>query len=501
MNNRTSIPISTIIIPNRLRKDYGDLDLLKHSIHIYGLLQPIIINQDNTLVAGGRRLRAHVELNLPSIDVCYYETLSEGQRLELEALENIIRKSMTWQEECLAMLRIYRQRRTEADLNAESQRWNQRIACELFGISIGALNYVLVVARKLDEELKTPRDGPTPYHSCSSAQEAYRVVYLGEQEKLALAELAKRQASATHTKEQEDQFKVLVSEVNAAKASPELLAFEKARYESNPHNKQSFAEYWASKVQLAVQAESTVFLSSRLNNVDCIPYMLQEGGEGLYSAIFTDIPYGIDMEMLNQNNQHGGLTDLARVQEEHDVEENMSLMEKFFPAAFKATKDKAFLVTYCDVMQWQYMYDLAVGAGWNVQRWPFIWHKTAAMNQCAAYNTTKNYEILMFCRKPGTVLIKPINSSIELAGSEAARMEYGHPFSKPAAITQLILPSIAAEGSTILEPFAGRGSIAVEATKLKYNVISCEKQEDHYNALVENYKKYYLSLNPNTTFR
>jgi len=500
MQRTTSLISDINITEERLRKDNGDLELLKHSISVYGLLQPIVINQNRELIAGGRRLAAHKELGLKTIDVVYYETLSEGQRLELEALENIIRKQMTWQEECLSMLRIYKQRSREAALNPETEKWNQRLASELFGISIGALNYILVVARKLEAELSLPPEAPRPYHACSSAQEAYRVVFLGEQEKAALAELAKRQAAATQTKAQEDAFKVLVSEVKAVQSSPDLLAAERARYESNPHNnKQSFEEYWKNKVQVAQQAESTVFLSNRLHNGDCIPYMLD--CPDCFHAIFTDIPYGIDMEMLNQNNQHGGLTDLDRVKEEHDVEENMKLMERFFPAAFRCTKEKAFLVTYCDISQWQYMSDLATAAGWCVQRWPFIWIKTTAMNQCASYNTTKNYEIMMLCRKPGTVLIKSINSSTELAGSEAARMEYGHPFSKPAAITQLLLPAIAVPGSSILEPFAGRGSIAIEATKLRYNVIACEKQEDHFNALMENYKRYYLSLNSNTVFK
>ena len=86
--------------------------------------------------------------------------------------------------------------------------------------------------------------------------------------------------------------------------------------------------------------------------------------------------------------------------------ENMTLLSKFFPAAYKVTREKAFVVVFGDLMQWQYMYDLAVKSGFAVQRWPIIWRKVnqSVMNNCAMYNTTKDYEIILVCRK------RPLNA-------------------------------------------------------------------------------------------
>src|SRR5947207_5771464 len=135
--NRTPQPLTEVIVPERCRKDYGDLKLLKDSIARFGLIQPIVINQDKVLGAGGRRFAAHSERGLPTIDVVYKETLAESERQEMEALENIARKAFTWTEEALAVYRIHKQREREAALSGDT--WNSRLACELFVVSTGAL--------------------------------------------------------------------------------------------------------------------------------------------------------------------------------------------------------------------------------------------------------------------------------------------------------------------------------------------------------------------------
>lgn len=500
--NRESLPLTDIKVPERFRRDYGDLTLLKDSIKQYGLIQPIVITQDRTLIAGGRRYTAHMELGLPTIDIVYKETLTEAERQECEAIENIVRKSFTWTEEAIAIRRIHNTRRINSMLG--DGEWNTRLACELFGISKGALDYVLQVAFKLEEELKLPED-QRPYHQYNSCSEAYRLGILGEIEKQGLALLA-----AKHKKLAESvpaapaavaQQAAVVAEVAKAEASPDALADLKEKYYSNPLNApNSFESYWKSRQEQKREYENTIPLSSRLFHGSCVAYMNER--PAVFHHIITDIPYGIDMDMLNQQNPHGGLTDLDRVEESHQVEENMDLMNQFFPAAFKCTKEKAFLITYCDVMQWQYMYDIAVGAGWNVQRWPIVWHKqSGGMNQCAQYNTTKNYDIIMVCRKPGSTLVKPLTSSIILASHEAAKTDCKHPFSKPYDVTRILAECISIKGDTFLEPFAGGGSIAIELTRQERNVIACEKDEHHYNLLVENYKQFYLKLNPATVFK
>lgn len=83
--------IKDIIIKDRVRKDLGDISLLKKSIERYGLLHPIIINKNNQLVSGERRLTAAKELGWEDIDVVIKE-LTYKEALNIEITENTARK-------------------------------------------------------------------------------------------------------------------------------------------------------------------------------------------------------------------------------------------------------------------------------------------------------------------------------------------------------------------------------------------------------------------------
>ena len=52
------INIEDIKIKKRVRKNLGDLEALKNSLRIYGLLNPITLNSKYELIAGERRLQA-----------------------------------------------------------------------------------------------------------------------------------------------------------------------------------------------------------------------------------------------------------------------------------------------------------------------------------------------------------------------------------------------------------------------------------------------------------
>lgn len=87
--------IADIIIGARHRKDLGDLDALAESIRTLGLLQPIGIHEDLTLVFGHRRLLACVLLGWTEIDVRIVNVSSIALG---EMTENEVRKNFTESE-------------------------------------------------------------------------------------------------------------------------------------------------------------------------------------------------------------------------------------------------------------------------------------------------------------------------------------------------------------------------------------------------------------------
>ena len=61
------IPFDSLIITNRTRKDFGDIKSLVESISAVGLLQPIVINENNELIDGQRRIKAYTKLGIKQI--------------------------------------------------------------------------------------------------------------------------------------------------------------------------------------------------------------------------------------------------------------------------------------------------------------------------------------------------------------------------------------------------------------------------------------------------
>ena len=92
------VPIKDIKIKRRVRKDLGNLDDLKDSLRLYGLMNPITLNSKYELIAGERRLQAAIAIGWTNINANIIDNLSEVEQLEMELEENNQRKEFTDQE-------------------------------------------------------------------------------------------------------------------------------------------------------------------------------------------------------------------------------------------------------------------------------------------------------------------------------------------------------------------------------------------------------------------
>ena len=89
------IPVDSIEIPERVRKDLGDLTPLMESLQKIGQLNPITVTPDFKLVAGHRRLTAVRQLGWKTIEAQIVEAVDELRCLEMELEENLYRKDFT----------------------------------------------------------------------------------------------------------------------------------------------------------------------------------------------------------------------------------------------------------------------------------------------------------------------------------------------------------------------------------------------------------------------
>jgi len=100
------IPLEEIIVKKRIRKDVGDVSSLADSIRRFGLINPIVINKRNVLIAGRRRLEAVRNLGWRTVNAAVIDSTDELSKLEFELEENLHRQDLSLEEIAKANDRI-----------------------------------------------------------------------------------------------------------------------------------------------------------------------------------------------------------------------------------------------------------------------------------------------------------------------------------------------------------------------------------------------------------
>jgi DNA modification methylase len=136
------IPVDDIVVGDRIREDLGDIDSLRNSIARVGQLNPIILHKDdNSLIAGFRRLTCVKSLGLKTIQATYKEEQSELMQKVIEHDENI-HKEMTWSEIAQVRVQIHHllQQEHGKAVKGHGGGWSQADTAKYLGISEGALS-------------------------------------------------------------------------------------------------------------------------------------------------------------------------------------------------------------------------------------------------------------------------------------------------------------------------------------------------------------------------
>ena len=481
---RTLYPVSQITEGTRVRKDYGDLKDLADSIAENGLIHPIVINTKGVLIAGGRRFRAMTTiLKWTEVPVNFFEFLDEAHLRVLEREENVRRQAMHWTEEVESIAIVHNFRQLQSAL--KSEKWTQRATAEVLGYSEAHISYSLQLAdlvRKGDKEII----------ACSRAMDAIHLLIKRRAE-----EAIKLSARLTVPKTSLEQAKTIL---NSELGDTHADIFTTAPGTLSSGGVGGLADDGEMPNMPASAKPHVIPLSKMIFHGDCIE-ILEQFPPASIDHVITDWPYAIDMDMLNQSNPHGGMKNVDMVRKEHDQYENEALHKVVIPAIYRVLKPGGFFITFMDYMTWQATYDLADKAGFKVQRWPLVWHKTTrCMNQSALYNFTKNHEPAIVCRKEGASLINPQPSSIFSGGNEAEEKLLGHPFAKPFGLWKWIYGAVAMRGQTVLDPFAGRGSSTIAALEFGLSPIAIELNEQHHAGLTVNVAEWYKRTLGNVEF-
>lgn len=92
------VDIGKVVVVDRVRKDYGNIEELAKDISENGLINPPVTTPDFRLIAGERRLRACKYLGMEQIEIRVMSVKDAEHQLRMEISENENRKEFTFSE-------------------------------------------------------------------------------------------------------------------------------------------------------------------------------------------------------------------------------------------------------------------------------------------------------------------------------------------------------------------------------------------------------------------
>lgn len=465
------------INPERARKDTAEVrryidEELCPSIIDNGLIHPPILNffdepieRDGKtypceLVAGWCRTQAFIMLGLTKLPYNPRRNLSETEYKEVELEENFRRRDMTWQEKVCAIDEIHQLKMRRA--GADGTKWGQSHTGKMLGTSAGHVNN----AKKLASYI---RNGDEEIINASGVTDALNILVKRKDDELAQYVAAQAGVqTATPTP---------VTGMGPIRGSTGISLDDVAA--TSPQTNSPTESVDTGTVMELTQV--TEFdLNKIVFNEDNRDWFARQPDESV-DLVYTDIPFGIDMDNLDFN-----AADLDRVADAHDVEENVSQMKPFLENSYRVLKDGKYCLFWYDLKHHEKLIEWALEVGFTAQPYPIVWCKThPCRNRAGNIWWTKAIEYVMVLRKGTATLREPQTKNYILADGSAERKMQRNPFSKPFEVSKQIIEPLTIPGDLMLDPYAGEGSIVRAGLNMGLQVIGVEKEEHHYIRLVE----------------
>lgn len=395
--NFTTIDIDSIQIDrdSRQRRELRDVDVLAESIRTVGLINPPVITPDLVLVAGERRLEACRSLGWTSIPVQFTEDLSPLALHLIELEENVKRLDLTWQEHNDAIATYHR-------LQAQAQPdWNQAKTAEALGISDGAVAKHLLVASARAESADV--DGADKFSSALN---------MAQRQQERKREAAQRRLSA------------LPAELRKAK-QPESAT---AAIETPPPPPAPTTH----DIQLADFSE-----------------WCQSPQPVLFNLIHCDFPYGVN---VGDKRGQGNAQTRGHYEDTPDV--YFTLLNAFVEYQDNFIAPSAHLIFWFSMKFYEETKAILEGAGWRVNPFPLIWHKSdnAGIIPDANRGPRRTYETALFASRGDRKIVSPVANSF----SGPTTKEF-HTSEKSEAMLRHFFRMVCDEYSRVLDPTCGSG--------------------------------------------
>ena len=414
------VDIEKIIVEDRERTDYGDIDELARSIAKKGIIQPLIVDSSYRLVAGGRRYSAAIMAGKTKVPCLVGNNLSDLDRKELELLENLDRKDFSWQEEVRVIRKLHEM------YKAQDSAWSGRKTAERLGKSKSQVADQIKLACYMDElpELS----------ECKLANDAWKAI--NSLEEVAILEEMESRRSGNRAETQS-----LIDDVAAQLA--EYMADKAA---ANPGD-------------LPIEGATNVLVTSPNSN-----YFIQDFFEaaanmpdevlGIGSIIECDPPYGIDLQKIKKEGETDDYNEIPQ-------NEYVGFLNKLAETLYRLQADQSTLIFWYAHQWYDEVCTALADAGYMFSRIPAAWVKLGGGQSLQPRHLlASNYEPFILARKGKSVpLGKPGASNVFLRGPVSPQKKI-HPTERPVELIKEVLETccILAPNTKCMVPFLGSGN-------------------------------------------
>lgn len=447
------VAIADIVVGKRMRKDYGNINELADSLERYGQIQPIVIDQDRNLIAGGRRLEAAIQLGWSEIDTVLKDDMDEISRRELELEENVKRKEFNWPEEVIGLAHLYKLRqdrhgvKTRAKYSEEDGvGYSLDDAAMEFDRSRGSIGADLELARSL-KEFPELLDEKTK----SSALKRLKVL----KERKIRTEMASR----TRPKAEEP------AEPDGLLQSPPEQETEGGKAPSTQYRKAGFKGYGI------VYFGDSRIISKHLpdDSIDCL---------------VTDPPFALGMHTGDGPMGDRRLSSTVGSMYDDDPYKVLDVLDNVFAECARILKPDGHGYVFFHHRRYEDILTiLERHFGEAVEPVPILWIKNTPGIGNPSKGWAYAYEPCFFINR-GRAMMKPQAFNYILAPTVPPRTKV-HPTEKPTALLRHIISASAVPGEVIFDPFSGSGSTLEAAVELGCRFVGCEADEGYYNQILE----------------
>lgn len=423
----TVVPFPSItVLSNRQRREFDPEALtdLANSISARGLLHPIVVRETPggpVLVAGERRLRALETIWLLGDGITHNGAQIPPNHVPIVTLGELDPLEAE-----------------EAELDENLRRvdlsWQER-------------SEALARLHKL-RQAQAAKVGQT-HAIADTLREIETTDYAKDRQAILIADHLDNPLIAK-AKNEKEAFKVLKREEERAK-SEALAATVGATYNSSAH---------------------------KLFHTDCLKW-LGECPDNTFDVVLTDPPYGMNAQSFGD-----GAGRLANSEHHYDdsPEAWRNLMKSFCPEAYRVSKPQAHAYIFCDLDRFHELKTIMEAAGWYVFRTPLIVYKLGSGRvPLPEHGPRRQYELVLYAIKGN----RPVTGIYPDVIPCKLEENLTHGANKPVELYVDLLKRSTRPGDTVLDAFAGSGTIFPAAHHCKLYATGLEMNAEYYGISVK----------------